>query len=473
MHKRPTFEVKIDSFSRKGNGLGIIQESEEICVEVPFTMPGDIAEVTLLQKSKDSFQAKLERIISPAPERIKAHCKHFTQCGGCRFQHLPYPLQLKQKENLVRNSFKDLIDSETQFHPIIESPQPWHYRNKSDYTFSSDVAGNKFLGLVIEASKGKVFNLSECHLTNPWFVNVVKAVKEWWDHSDLEAYHLFKFTGSLRSLTIREGQRTGDRMVILTVSGDPNYQLQTHHIDNFISCVRRAVGLLPTAAHLSIYLRIQTVGDGMPTHVYERCLYGQDLIREQMLLRLENETPIPLNLQIGPSSFFHHNIFHAENLYSLVVKFAKIPAGSNIYHLYSGIGTLSLFFARHAKEVIRIELSPEIAQQAQLNAKANGFQNTKVVSGAVRYILSGEFNQNLPFPDAILISPPRPGIDPKSLIAIGKIASPKIVYVSSNPITQANDIASLLHYGYRIETIQPADGFPMTAHVENIVVLKK
>lgn len=470
-------EVRIDAFSKKGNGLGLVSklDGSQMQVEVPFTMPGDVVNVTLLRKNANSTKAKLEEIVSSSPDRILPRCAHFSECGGCRFQHVPYEMQLSQKKSLVYNCFAELLDSQSVFHPIIESPQPWLYRNKSDFSFSNDSAENKYLGLIKESSKGKVFNISECHLTSPWFVTVVQAVKKWWDDIDLTAYQLYKDTGTLRSLTIREGQRTGDRMVILTVSGHPDFEVPTHHLENFVTAVRNAIDDISPSSYMSIYLRIQTVGSGMATSIYDRCLYGHEFIREELLLNLENEpqTTIPITFQIGPSTFFHHNVFQAESLYSMAYKHAQIPAGSIIYQLYSGTGTLGFYFARDAQEIISIELSPESAEQARQNAKLNGFQNIRVVAGAVRHVLSDQFHQKLPSPQAILISPPRPGIDPKSLINISKLSADKIVYVSSNPFSQAHDVADFLKNGYRIQSVQPADHFPMTAHVENVVILNR
>lgn len=475
-NKPQTIEIKIDSLSKKGNGLGILQRphATPVNVEVPFTMPGDVVEVSLLRKYGNTVKVRLENILSPSPNRIQPRCVHFSICGGCRFQHIPYAKQLIEKETLVRNCFEGMLDTKSVFYPIIESPQPWQYRNKSDYSFSNDISGEKYLGLVMESRKGKVFNISECHLGQPWFINVVKAVKQWWDGSDVVAYQLYKDIGTLRSLTLREGLRTGDRMVILTVSGNPEYELPSHDLDNFVACVREAIGPMSPSSYLSIFLRIQTVGSGMATNFYDRCLFGQDHIREYLHLRLENDAQAtPVLFQIGPSTFFHHNVFQAESFFSIVHKLAKIPSESIIYQLYSGLGTLGFYFAKDAKEIISVELSPESAEQAQRIAKLNGYQNIRVVSGAVRNVLSDQFHQKLPLPDAILLSPPRPGVDPKVLITIGKLSASKIVYVSSNPFTQANDVAVLLKYGYRIESVQPADHFPMTAHVENVVVLRR
>ncbi len=198
-------------------------------------------ELFFYANAEASFSGKLEELLAPSPQRIAPRCIHFGVCGGCRLQHTSYEDQLQSKEDFVRQCFAPILTEQVDICPIVPCAEPWHYRNKMEYSFSSDAAGEKYLGLVIDSSKGKVFNMSECHLTNPWFVDALKSVKQWWSESGLDAYHPYRDTGSLRTLTLREGRRTGDRMAILTVSGNPEYALTKKHLESLVAFLRDAV----------------------------------------------------------------------------------------------------------------------------------------------------------------------------------------------------------------------------------------
>lgn len=473
--KNRVIELEITALSKKGNGLAIFEQSgTKTQVEVPFTLPGDKILAVLTRKRGSVFNAKLQEILTPSPQRIPPKCVHFAVCGGCRFQNLTYEDQLHQKESHLRKCFSNLPVQDFQIRPIVPCREPWKYRNKMEYTFASDLSGKKYLGLNMDSSKGKILNMTECHLTQPWFIDALKSVRHWWQESGLEAYHATRDAGSLRNLTLRDGWRTGDRMAVLTVSGNPNFALRKHHLDSFIAFVRDAVEPTNPESYLSIFLRIQQVGRGITTTTYEMLLHGPDYIREVLHLNCrQNERTIPLTFHVSPSSFFQTNSMQAEQLYSIALSIANIPSDAVVYDLYCGTGVLGICASKHVKEVIGIELSPESALDARNNAQRNGCDNVTIISGAVRNVLEQLLEKNAPLPDVIIVNPPRPGLDPKALKHLLELAPPKILYISCNPITQAIDVAILIESGYRISAIQPIDQFPQTYHVENVVVLDK
>lgn len=474
--KKRVVDLEIVSFSKKGNGIGtfVQQNGASAQVEVPFMLPGDKVRANLFRKRGGTFTGKLEELLTPSPQRIAPRCVHFGVCGGCRLQHISYENQLQYKENFVRQCFASILTEQMDFRPIVPCAESWHYRNKMEYSFSCDAAGKKYLGLVVDSSKGKVFNMSECHLTNTWFVDALKSVKHWWNESGLDAYYPYHDRGSLRTLMLREGQRTGDRMAVLTVSGNPEYALSKKHLESFVAFLRDAVEPVNPKHHFSIFLRIQQVGKGMTTNLYEMLLYGPDHIRETLQIKVNpDEAPVPLTFHISPSAFFQTNTKQAEQLYSLALGMAKIPRDAVVYDLYCGTGVIGICVSKHVKEVIGIELSPESALDARTNASRNKCTNVKIISGAIRHVLTQIPEQNIPRPDVVIVDPPRPGLDPDSIKHILEINPPKILYISCNPVTQATNVAEFLKHGYRISAIQPIDQFPQTYHVENIVVLER
>lgn len=476
--KSPRFaEVKIIRISKEGFGIGIFHDAQgkECLAEVPFTMPGDEVRVQLFRKRGGVYQSRLEAHLKPAPERIPKKCAHFEKCGGCRWQHLSYETQLVQKETTVRKAFEKLLTPEVAVLPILPCDPPWQYRNKMEFSFSSDSLGHNYLGLMLSQSRGKVLNLEECHLVKPWFIEVIHAVRQWWLENKLEAYHPMRNTGSLRTLIVREGITTGDRLVMLTVSGNPDYALKKHQLESFKSSIQKACEQSNPDATLSIFLRIQQIAKGSPTNFYEMQLYGPDYIRETLQVQDHpNEPPSPIHFRISPSAFFQPNTRQAEKIYSKAFQMADIASGSVVYDLYCGSGALGLCAARRARQVVGIEISPEASLDARTNAAANGFQNITILTGSVGTVLNQiKGNENFPDPDAIVIDPPRAGLDNEALNQVLRLNAHTIVYISCNPLTQAVNIESLCQQGYQLKAIQPIDQFPQTIHIENIAILKK
>lgn len=472
---RPSIELSISKLSSKGNGIGAYHHPAGIdwTVEVPFTIPHDVVRVTLRTKQSGTYQSFLEEIISPSPARQESRCIHFGICGGCRWQQVPYATQLQWKEKWVRECFQGILNENSDFRPIVPCENEWEYRNKMEFSFSQNIQGERFLGLMIDAGRGKVLNITECHLVRPWFMIALKAVRSWWEESGLQAYHPRKNTGSLRVLTVREGMRTNDKIVMLTVSGVPEFALVKEQIDSFNAVLRSAIGASYPNGTLSIFLRIQQAQKGVETTFYEIHLGGPDHLRECLSVSSSAHEPAEqLSFHVSPSAFFQPNTFQAEKFYSLALQLVKATRESVVYDLYCGTGTIGLSLAKHVKQVVGIEMSPESSLDARNNAKLNRIDNYTVVCGDVRHVLKSVLEEmSLPFPDVVIIDPPRVGLDAAAIESLIAFKAPKIVYISCNPKTQALNIAAMIDAGYCLEIIQPVDQFPHTVHTENIAVL--
>lgn len=467
-------ETTINAFSKDGFGLGsfLHPNGSTEAVEVPFAIPGDRVEAALFKRRRGVFQSQLVQIVEPAPDRIPPRCIHFGTCGGCRWQQFPYDLQLREKEQRIRRHLQSHLNESVEFYPIIPCNPPWGYRNKVELSFSSDKAQNRYLGFMIAGSRGKVFQLEQCHLVPAWMNEAVTAVKEWWLNSRLDAYHLFKNTGSLRTLTLRDGKRSGDRMVILTVSGNPEYALHQEELKALVAKMREAVEPVD-GGMLSIFIRIQQIAKGTPTNFYEMHLYGPDHIREIMSIPLADGTKKTLTFQISPAAFFQPNTAQAERLYTRVLEMVEIPEGALVYDLYCGTGTLGICLASRGGEVVGIELTPESVIDAKENIKLNGLTNVEIRQGDVGKVLPKLLEEKGKRPDVVVVDPPRAGLDGKAIEYLIEANASVIVYVSCNPATQAANLEALVGAGYRLESVQPVDQFPHTVHVENIVVLRK
>ena len=467
--------IKIIRYCKDGFGQGecSLEGRTPFLVDVPFSKPGDEVQVELFKKIKGVFFGRPKEWLRFSENRQTPSCRHFGDCGGCRWQHIPYEEQLSMKQAMVYRLLEPFLQKDSKLFPITPCSHPWEYRNKMELTFSSDKAGNHYLGLISLGTRGHVFQMKECHLMRSWIAEAVTAVSRWWEESGLLAYHSGSDKGSLRTLTFREGIRTGDRMVILTVSGNPAFALNKTMMNRFVAAVRKGVEPYSSEMKLSVFLRIQQIAKGRPTQFYEMLLYGPDHLREILYIETDPGESHALHFRVSPSAFFQPNPIQAEQLYSKAIQLTQASPQSVVYDLYCGTGTLGICMAKKAKEVIGIELSPESSLDAKENIKLNQLCNVSICRGDVGQVLPQLLQQRRLRPEVVMIDPPRAGLEEKALHHLLSIGAPKLTYISCNPSTQARDVAQLVKSGYRIHAVQPVDQFPHTVHVENIVVLSK
>lgn len=468
-------ELTIDRLNPKGNGIGHVlrPDGTEKIVEVPFAIPGDTVRGTVIKKKRGKEKARLEEILTPSKDRIAPVCKHFGSCGGCRLQQMSYETQLAQKEAYVKQLFQDILDPSVEMKPIVPCEIPWEYRNKMEYSFSTDLNGNRYLGLVMEGSKGKVLNLTECHLVPTWYTVCLETVRQWWETTGLSAYHPYKNTGTFRTLILREGVRTGDRLVMLTVSGNPDFAPKKQQLNSFVSSLRNAIEQHDGKSRLSIFLRIQQTAEGMATNFYEMLLYGPDIMREEMQIQLfADQAPKTLQFKVSPASFFQPNPRQAEKLYSIALQTAQLKPEDVVYDLYCGTGTIGISAASYVKEVLGIEVSPEAALDARENAKLNGLKNVSIFAGAVHHLLQQiQKDRNEASPDVVIVDPPRVGMEAVGQRLIAGLNAQRVLYISCNPASMVADITMLTKLGYKLISVQPVDMFPQTMHVETVALL--
>jgi 23S rRNA (uracil1939-C5)-methyltransferase len=437
-------ELSITGISSKGDGVGYYNN---LRIEIPHTLPGDTVKASYGRKRKGSAKGRLLELITPSSLRSEPLCPHSRICGGCHFHEMLYSHQLAQKETIIRDLFAPFSE---KISPIIPSDPYWNYRNKMEFSFSENGAKTAFLGLMIARAQSCVFNVDYCHLAPPWFSSVLLAVRQFWQESGLPAFYPPKNSGILRNLTCREGKRTGEKMVILTVSEE----LSALHSANLVSAICKVIE--PT----SLFLRIQKTQRGVPTQFIDILLYGKPYIQEKMLYQEKS-----FSFRVSPSAFFQPNTLQAEKLYSLALAMADPSPSMIVYDLYCGTGTLGMFFSPFVKKVYGIESNPDAIANGRENLLDNHITNVSLHTGLVEDILS-----TLPErPDLVIVDPPRCGLDPKTISYLQLLQAKKIVYISCNPKTQARDIESLS--SYRPTKIQPVDQFPHTVHIENIVLL--
>ena len=454
--------VLIEEVAAEGNAIARVDGK---VLFVPQAVPGDVADICVTKSKKNYMEGYVADIIHPSPYRQKPFCIHYGICGGCKWQPLPYRMQLEAKEKqvydqLVRIGKLDVPEIE----PIIGSERQRYYRNKLEFTFSKrrwllegenpdEVTGNDRLGLGFHVGRffDKVFDIKECHLQPDPSNDIRLFIKRHALENGIEFFDLREHTGVLRNLTIRTAS-SGETMIILSVTrfDEKIAELLNAVADNF-----------PQIS--SVYYFINTKANDSTSDLTAVLYRGKDAIYEEME---------GLRFRIGPKSFFQTNSLQAYNLYKVAREFAGLTGKETVYDLYTGTGTIAQFVSSRASKVIGIEYVREAVEDAAANCRDNGISNCEFFAGDMKDILTGEFLKEHGRPDVIILDPPRAGIHPDVAKTILEAAPERIVYVSCNPASQARDIA-LLSERYSIGRVRPVDMFPQTHHVENVVLLNR
>ena len=465
----PVFEhIEITGVAAEGKALVRIND---IVTFVPNCVPGDIVDLQITKKKHSFMEAKVLRVVEPSKVRCEARCKHFGVCGGCKWQILPYDEQLKYKQQQIIDNLTRIGKIELpEISPILGSKHIYEYRNKLEFTCADrkwfpweviEAAGglDKIdstygLGFHIPNCFDKVLDIESCHLMPEINNRIRNFVREYARSHGFTFYNEHTHEGLLRTLILRNNHK-GELMLIV-VFGEPitNYQSP---ITNFLEFLHQEFPEIVSLLYVENTKFNDTIGD-LDVKTY----FGQDHIIEEME---------DLQFKVGPKSFSQTNTEQAYELYKVARNFAELTGKELVYDLYTGTGTIANFVAKQAREVIGIEYVPEAIEDAKVNSKINGIENTHFFAGDMKDILNDDFVAQYGRPDVIITDPPRAGMHEDVVNVILHAEPLRIVYVSCNPATQARDLA-LLDAKYRVTKVQPVDMFPHTQHVENVVQLE-
>lgn len=440
----------------------------DLVVFVPFAAPGDEADVQLTKKKSNYAEGKVIRFRHYSDRRTQPFCSHFGLCGGCKWQHLPYEEQLKYKQQQVTDSLARIGKlTAGECSPILASKQTRYYRNKLEFTFShkkwlteeqllsAETAGDgNGLGFHIPGRFDKVLDIETCYLQDDVSNRIRLCVKSYClAHEGYPFFDLRNQEGFMRTLIIRTSASTGEVMAIVVFfrEDQPRREALLNHL----------AAEFPEITSL-LYIVNSKCNDTI-TDQQVNVFRGKDHIVEEME---------GLRFKIGAKSFYQTNSLQAYELYKTVRDFAALQGHELVYDLYTGAGTIANFIARRARKVVGIEYVPEAIEDARLNARLNGVDNTLFFAGDMKDVLTDGFIREQRRPDLIIADPPRAGMHDGVIRAILAAAPRRLVYVSCNPATQARDL-SLLAQGYELKRVQPVDMFPHTHHVENVALLVK
>jgi 23S rRNA (uracil1939-C5)-methyltransferase len=406
----PTYEIELTASSFGGDSIGKLPDGKTIFI--PFGIAGERVEVEIVDSKKNFARGRIKRVLRESPKRIKARCPHFMECGGCHYQHLAYADQLTLKQEIVVDQLKRIGKVEVPpVKPIIGSPLEWNYRNTVQFHLSTTGKPG-----YQRAGANGVVEIRECHLPLPEINNL-------WPQLELEP------ESGIQRVSIRCGS------------------------DNELMVGLESTSPQPPEFSVDIPLSVVFLGPDNPL-----LLSGEDYSLMQVLGR---------TFKVSADSFFQVNLPQAEAMVKHVVELLKVDNKSEIVDAYCGAGLFSAFLAPKVKSLTGIELAESSCNDYADNL--DEFENVSLYIGAVEEILP-ELKLK---PQAVLLDPPRAGLDPVAMAALIESAPQQIVYVSCDPATLARDIQKLVAAGYLLESVTPFDLFPQTYHVECIASLHK
>lgn len=427
--------------------------------------PGDVADLLVTKKKKQFIEARPIRIIKYSEERIQPFCQHYEACGGCKWQHLPYHLQLKYKQQQVKDSLERIgkIDLPGIL-PIIGSEKSEFYRNKLEFTFSNtrwlehneieseEELDRRALGFHVAARYDRIVNVEKCYLQADPSNDIRNFVRKFCLENNFTFYDVILHKGFMRNLVIRN-TNLGEVMAVV--------QFGEEDIEKINVLMDAIIGEFPDITSLNYVVNTKK----------NDTFYDLEVInwkgRSHIFERLGD-----LRYKISPKSFFQTNSAQAEVLYERTKEFAALTGEEIVYDLYTGTGTIANYIAGSAKTVVGIDNIGQAIEDARENSAFNNIDNTIFLAGDAKDLFTEDTFMKYGRPDVLITDPPRAGMHKDIVEMIERILPERVVYVSCNPATQARDLA-LLHENYEVIKVQPVDMFPHTHHVENIVALKR
>ena len=442
--------------------------SDIVCF-VPYCVPGDVVDLQVTKKKHSFMEARVERFVQYAEKRCAPECPHYGECGGCKWQILPYEEQLRYKQQQVVDNLTRIGKvALPEITPILGSKHIYEYRNKLEFSAADrkwlswdaihaagglDKIDTAYgLGFHIPNCFDKVLDIETCRLMPDINNRIRNGVRTFAREHGLTFYNEHTHQGLLRTLILRTNHK-GEMMLIVSFGEEIGNQQSAFSLLEYLHQEFPEIISLLYVENLKMN---DTIAD-QEIHVY----YGQDHIMEEME---------GLQFKVGPKSFYQTNTEQAYELYKVAREFAALTGNELVYDLYTGTGTIANFVARQARQVIGIEYVPEAIEDAKVNSQINGIENTLFYAGDMKDVLNDAFLKEHGRPDVIITDPPRAGMHEDVIATILRAQPKRIVYVSCNPATQARDL-SMLDEQYEVTKVQPVDMFPHTQHVENVVLL--
>jgi len=454
---------KDQCFGKTESGMGVLVTG--------MLAVGDRVSARVYKVRQRYLEAVCLEVLEPSADRVEPICPVFGSCGGCKWMHVAYEAQLGYKRKKVADSLVHIGGFENpDVKPVMAAPEPFHYRNKVEFSCSNmryllpeemkldelQKPKNFALGFHAPGNFEKVLDLDTCFLAKECMNTVLNSVREFSLERGLAPYAAKAHEGYLRNVMLRYSERHDQLMVNIVTSWYDKALMQAVR--------ERLEQALPGQA-MTIVNNVTTRKNTVAVGEEEYLVSGEGFVTERLG---------SLDFRISANSFFQTNTRQAEALYDQILAEARLRPEDTVYDLYCGTGTITLYFAQHCRQAIGIEVVESAVKDAGMNASFNGIENAVFFQADLKDF--HEMQEKLtPYaaPRVIVTDPPRAGMHPKALETMLKLEPERIVYVSCNPANLARDGKEIAAKGYRLTMIQPVDMFPQTSHIETVACFER
>lgn len=446
LKKNEIYEAAMTGFTSEGAGVCRIKGR---AVFVPRALPGETWRVRIVKVTKTAVFGRGEERLTTSPERVEPDCPNFGRCGGCNLMHMSYECELQMKLDRVNDALRRIGGTEVRAERILGSERVEGYRNKAIYAVGEGENGP--VAGFYRTGSHDIIPAPNCLLQSDEASKCAGAVVDWMRTNGVSAWN--GRSGTVRHVYTRRARDgaalccvvTGRRLSpSLTRSLTEALRSACPALTGVVECVNRTEG--------------NTVLSGD-----FRTLWGSGTLRDRLC---------GFEFELAPQAFYQINPPQAERLYAQALEYALPERGGTVLDLYCGAGTISLCLSQRAERVIGAEIVPEAVENARANAERYGVTNAEFICAdageAARELKSRGIT-----PDAIVVDPPRKGMDAPALEAIASMQPDRLVYVSCDPATLSRDISRLRPLGYTPASALAVDMFPRTAHVETVAVLSR
>lgn len=398
---------------------------------MPFVLPGEKIEASLLEQKTGFARARADQVLEPSAHRIEPQCPYFGRCGGCHYQHARYEYQLEIKAAILRENLRRIAKLNFDTDLTVHSSPPWNYRNRTRVKIQTVP---EFALGYYKVNSHELLAVEACPISSPLINRAIAAVWKMGRTGNVseEIHEIEFFANAEDTQLLIEAYRAPD-----IASGIADQCAQ-----DLKAALQEVVGVAAfkaSSSHWSGDLdpeRVAVAGTGELTYNTQRVSY-----------------------RVSAGAFFQVNRHLTDELVSIVTEGFS---GQAALDLYAGVGLFSTVLSRGFAQVTAVEASPTSYSDLLYNSPPN----VKAVRATTDQFLKSAAGKLRP--DLVVADPPRSGLGESVVVSLTRLRPPRITYVSCDPATVSRDLAGLLNGGYRIEQVHLVDLFPQTYHVESV-----
>lgn len=432
--------LNIKKIGINGEGVG---NFKGMTVFVPGALKGESVYAEIINVEPNYATAKVLKINKKSPHRVIPVCDIYKQCGGCQIMHLAYPQQLKFKQDLLKQALQKFKPDGYESYEVrqtIGMKKPEHYRAKLQ--FQTRLLGEKVRAGLFAENSHRLVEIKQCYVQDETTQAVINEITELLTMHRIPIYNERQFDG-IRTVMVRRSRKTGDVQLIFISS----ISVELTHL------IKSLTEKFPEIKTVAINIHSKKTSEiyGETTEI----LWGDRAILEGVL---------DYSFELSPRAFYQLNPEQTEILYLEAVKAMGATLEDDLIDAYSGTGTIGRAFLGKVRSIRGMDVIAEAIADAKVNVP-DGIYEVGTAETVIPKWLADGYQ-----PTALIVDPPRTGLDAKLLETIVAAKPEKMVYVSCNVSTLARDLVRLSEV-YAVKYIQSVDMFPHTARTEAVVKL--